>query len=44
MEVEGDIMFQPFLDFMGRTQLLSEPLEIGGKIRARCRISGKGIF
>ena len=40
MEGEGDIQFLPFLDFMGRAKLLSEPLEIGGKIKARCRDSG----
>ena len=40
MEGEDDIQFLPFLDFMGRAKLLSEPLEIGGKIKARCRDSG----
>ena len=41
MEVEDDIQFLPFLDFMGRPQLLSEPLEIGGKIKASCRNFGE---
>ena len=46
VEGEDDIQFLPFLDFMGRAKLLSEPLEIGGKIKARCRDSGImcGIF
>ena len=41
MEVEGDILFLPYLDFLGSLQLVSAPVEVGGKIRAKCRITGQ---
>ena len=41
--VEGadDIEFRPYLDFLGQPQMMVAPLEVGGKIRARCRQSGQ---
>ena len=37
MEGEDDIEFLPHLDFLGQPQLLVAPVEVGGKIRAKCR-------
>ena len=39
VEGEDDIEFLPFLDFLGQPQLLVGPLEVGGKITAKCRQS-----
>ena len=40
--VEGgdDVEFLPHSDFLGQPQLVVAPVEVGGKIRARCRQSG----
>ena len=41
--VEGkddDIEFLPHLDFLGQPLLVVAPVEVGGKIRAKCRQSG----
>ena len=40
VEREDDIEFLPHLDYLGQTQLVVAPLELGGKIRAKCRQSG----
>ena len=40
VEGEDDIEFLPHLDYLGRPLLLVGPVEVGGKIRARCRQSG----
>ena len=40
MEREDDIEFQPHLDFLGQPQMLVAPVELGGKLRAKCRQPG----
>ena len=37
---EDDVEFLPHLDYLGQPQLVVAPVEVGGKIRARCRQSG----
>ena len=39
-EGEDDIEFQPHLDFLGQSQLMVGPVEVGGKVKANCRQSG----
>ena len=36
MSGEEDIEFLPHLDYLGRPLLVVGPVEVGGKIRARC--------
>ena len=41
VEGEDDIEFLPHLDFLGQPQLVVAPVEIGGKIRAKCCQAGQ---
>ena len=40
VEGEDEVEFLPHLDYLGQPQLVVAPVEVGGKIRARCRQSG----
>ena len=40
MEGGDDVEFLPHSDFLGQPQLVVAPVEVGGKIRARCRQGG----
>ena len=40
VEGEDDLEFLPHLDYLGQPQLAVAPVEVGGKIRARCRQAG----
>ena len=40
VEGEDEVEFLPHLDYLGQPQLVVAPVEVGGKIRARCRQGG----
>ena len=40
MEGVDDIEFLPHLDSLGQVQLMVDPVEVGGKMKANCRKSG----
>ena len=43
VSVDDDVQFLPYLDFLGQPQLVPAPVEVGGKITAKCRSPGEKV-